>query len=91
MADEKEKKTPKKNLLGKSHIPLVPGRPGLPGSPNVIKHKSVRMTKAWQAVVSVLPPPSLLSGSSQRSASQPGHPGCLIQAAGLRSCLEYLE
>lgn len=34
MADEKKKK---KNLIGKNHIPLVPGRPGLPGSPDVIK------------------------------------------------------
>lgn len=44
MVDGKKKKI----LIGENHIPLVPGRPGLPGSPDVIKHKSVRMTKAQQ-------------------------------------------
>lgn len=55
MAGEKKKKI---HLIGRNHVPLVPGRPGVPGSPDVIKHKSVRMMKA-QALDPC--PPSLVS------------------------------
>lgn len=39
MAGEKKER---KYLLGRNHVPLVPGRPGLPGSPDVIKHSQSR-------------------------------------------------